>query len=403
MAVSLAELLLPQVILEVVSRIREQQGRLGRWLGFQPNRYDPKEVALDGPNVVKGDVRNVAFRIFDHTRVVATAKAPNTGPAVIAPNPTGEVRIDCSRYHMKVPLSTEVLGNLSPIMGPNSQIDTGGQNYISQQIEYIHTRFNNVVELMSSGMMQDSLYFLQSGDNIYPQLAPLTAGQFGQQVPFQIPAGNKAQLNMLGTGNLIDLTWANPAAQIMKQIQKIKAAFAQLSGYPMTDVWINSLTWYNLISNTELRNLAGSANTPFAEYKDEPEKGMDGEPTGDRYAVLRAEPTVKFHITDEVLGTGADIDPVYATLPASALATLVKVVPDNQAWFCTEPNRRWTSLYHGGEYVVENPGMPMVLRRGYYYWKEWTTQPGGLDLIGLLNCIPMLKIPKVIAPASVIF
>jgi hypothetical protein len=400
MAVSLHELLQPQVILRVVSRIRPGQGRLGRWLGFQTSKYDPERVSLTGPNTVQGDTRYATFRIFDATRTVAQGRAPGTGPATIPVNPVGSVPVSCARFHMKIPLSYEELGNLSPIIGPNSVIDPGGQNYVQRMIGHIARRFNNVVELMASGMLQDNLFLNYQGDNIVATIGQLTGtNAFGFQVPFQVPAGNKSQLNMLGSGNLITVPWSNPNSLIIQQIMSIKAAFMQLSGYALTDVWVNSPTWYRVLVNTEVRNTAGSANTPFAEYDNVPERGFDGEPTGDFEAILRADPTITWHITDEVLVTNSDVDPSYGTAPSTA--TLTKMVPDNTAFFLTRPSPEWAQLYHGGEYVVENPGMPGVLRRGYHFWHEYVTQPSAVDLIGLLNAVPLLYVPKVIAPATV--
>jgi hypothetical protein len=184
-------------------------------------------------------------------------------------------------------------------------------------------------------------------------------------------------------------------------LMAIKAAFQQLTGYPLTDIWINSLLWYNVVTNTEIRNVGGSANTVFAEYINEPEKGMDGMPTGRYQAILRADPTITWHIDDEVLVLGSDIDSSYGTAPAAA--TLGKIIPDNLAIFCTKPDPLWTQLYQGGEYVVENPGVPGVLRKGYYFWREYVTQPSAVELLGLLNAVPLLYVPKIIAPGTVVF
>ena len=401
MAISLHELLQPQVILSVVSRIREKQNRLGKWLGFQADRFDPKTVSISGRNTVAGPTRYATFRLFDNTRVVAKARAPQTGPSTVAPNPVGDVRVAISRWHEKIPLFYEDLGNLSPIMGPNSQIDPGGQNYIQQQINFIAQQFNNAVEIMAAGMMRDDLWFLQSGDNWLAQLGQPTSGLFFQ-VPFQVPAGNKSQGNMLGTGNLISGSWKNTNTAIIQNLMAIKAAFAQLSGYPMRHVWINSLGWYNLLSNAEVQKFAGTANTPFAEYDFVPETGSDGLQVSDYAATLRADPTVVWHITDDVLVTGnTDIDPSYSTAPAAA--TIQKEIPDTLAIFTTDVSPLWTQLCYGGEYVVENPGMPGVLRQGYYFWNEWVTQPSACELIGLLNAIPLLYVPKIIAPLTVVF
>lgn len=401
MVASLHEILQPQVILDVVSRIRERQGMLGRWMGFQPNRYDPETVSLAGPNTVRGDTRYATFRLFDYTRVVAKGRAPGTGPATVAANPIGDVQVSCARFHQKVPLLYEELGNLSPLVGPNSQIDPGGQDYIQRQTRFIATQFNNVVELMTTGMIQDNLFFNFVGDDIMPSIGAISGAIPSFQVPFQVPAGNKAQLNMLGAGNIIDISWANQASAIMKHLSAIKVAFAQLSGYPLTDIWVNSNTWYNVITNTEIRNLAGSSNTGYAEFDMTEDNDFDGIPGGQYRAILRADPTINWHINNDVMVTNSDIDPSYATAPSTA--TIIKVVPDNMAFFMTKPSPLWTKMYHGGEYVVENPGMPGSLRSGYYFWREYVTQPSAVDLIGLMNAIPLLYIPKVVAPGTVIF
>ncbi len=400
MPATLHDFLQPQVILDVVSRIRRQRGRLSPWLGWQPDRFDPEALSLSGPNTITGPTRYATFRIDDFTRVVAKARAPGTGPATVAPNPMGEVTIRCARFHEKVVLYYEELGNLAKIAGPNSQVDRGGQDYLTRQIAKLAIKFSNAVELMASAFFQDNLYLQQKGDNWIAVLGNPGGNSF--QVNFQIPAGNKNQLNLLGAGNLITVPWNNVGAPVVGNLMAIKAAFAQLSGYTIQDAWINSLTWYSLIVNTEIRNLAGSANTPFAEYEMKPETGPDGKRTGEYVAVLRGDPTIRWHINDQVLVTGdTDIDPTYSTAPATA--NIQKTVPDGMIFLAPEPAPEWEKMYHGGEYVVENPGMPGALREGYYFWREYGTQPSVIDLIGLLNCIPLLFVPKAVAAANVIF
>ena len=105
----------------------------------------------------------------------------------------------------------EFLGNLSPIIGPNSQIDTGGQSYIARQTVHLAEKYNNTIELMTTGMFQDNLYFQLSGDNLLPVIGAPTGSNIGVQIPFQIPSGNKNQLNILGTGNIVLIGWQNVA------------------------------------------------------------------------------------------------------------------------------------------------------------------------------------------------
>ena len=390
--ISLHDLLTPQVILKAVSRIRKFQGRLGRWMGFQPMRFNPDNVSLEGPNVRYGDTRFASFRLDDVTRVVGKARAPGTGPASVAVNPVGDVRVSCARYHEKVRLLGEFIGNLSPIIGPNSQIDTGGQSYIARQITHLAEKYNNTIEIMTTGMLQDNFYFQLSGDNLLPVIGAPAAPNLGIQIPFQIPAGNKNQLNMLGTGNILQVGWQNSGAPLVKNCLQITAAATQLTGYQPRHSWCNSITWYNILLNTEVRNTAGSSNTPFAQYDRVPENAYDGMPMPEFSAMLRGIPWWTWHIADDVLVTGGDIDPTWA---ASSGTTTIKVCPDNTLMILPDPSPDWAELYHGAEYISENAGQPMTLKRGYTFWKEWVTQPSCIELISLMNAIPLLYVPKV--------
>lgn len=404
MTISLHSMLTPQVILKAVSRIRKMQGRLGRWIGFQPKRFNPDTVSLEGPNVRYGETRFASFRLDDVTRVVGKARAPGTGPASVAVNPVGEVRVACARFHEKVRLLGEFLGNLTPIIGPNSQIDTGGQSYIARQTMHLAEKYNNTIELLTTGMFQDNLYFQMSGDNLLPVIGAPTGSNLGFQIPFQIPSGNKNQLNMLGTGNIIQTGWQNVGAPILKNCMQINAAMTQLSGYQPEHVWMNGLLWYNVLLNTEVRNTAGSANTPFAEYDRVSEMAVDGMPQPEFAATLRGIPWLTWHIADDVVVTGGDIDPSWTQGAADVTAgrtTTIKVIPDNMAFFAPRPSSDWTELYQGAEYISENAGQPMSLKKGYTFWREWITQPSCIELIALMNCIPLLYVPKAIAPATV--
>lgn len=396
--VSLHDLLTPQVILKAVSQIRRFQGRLGRWVGFQPNKFNPDNVSLEGPNTRYGDTRFASFRLDNVTRVVGKARAPGTGPASVPVNPIGEVRVSCARFHEKVRLLGEFLGNLSPIIGPNSQVDTGGQNYIARQTTHLAEKYNNTIELLTMGMFQDNLYFQMSGDNLLPVIGAPTAPNLGFQIPFQIPAGNKNQLNMLGTGNIIQIGWQNVGAPLIKNCLQIQAAMTQLSGYQPKHFWLNSLSWYNVLLNQEVRNTAGSSNTPFATYDRVAEKAVDGEPQPEFAAELRGIPWAQWHIADDVIVTGTDVDPIWTSSSGGSYA---KVCPDNTVLITPEPGSDWVEMYQGAEYISENAGQPMQLKRGYTFWKEWVTQPSCIELIALMNCIPLLYVPKAVGFATV--
>ena len=386
---SLQVILVPQVVIEVITRIREGQGRLSRLFGMN----------LGGKNVTNIDGRYATFRIFDHTREPAFGRAPGSGPATISNQPIGQVPVQMARFHEKKVLDYEQLGNLSLLAGPNSQVDLAGQDYIARQEGDMAERINSAIELMVAGMVSYGAFYLKMvGENFIPFLAPPTSGNY-LTINFNVPAGNQNQLNFFGTGNVIDAPWSQPGTSILRQLMNLKAAFVQLHGRPLKDVLINSTTWYKLVTNTEIKNVGGSSITTFASYDQVKEKDMDGEETNAYQAVLRADPTITWHIIDDVLAIGGGGDPSYA----SGTATLVKEVPDNVAIFLPplESAKRWTKMVHGSEPVVEKDGEMPQIRKGLYCWNRPVCQPSGIELISLLNAMPILEVPKSLAIGTI--
>ena len=135
----------------------------------------------------------------------------------------------------------------------------------------------------------------------------------------------------------------------------------------------------------------------FAQYDRIEEKAMDGEIQPEFAAQLRGIPWITWHIADDVIVTGSDIDPVWSY----GGGTFVKVCPDNSLLLTPEPSPDWTELYLGAEYISENAGQPMQLKRGYTMWREWVTQPSCIELIALLNAIPLLYRPRAVVFANV--
>jgi hypothetical protein len=161
--------------------------------------------------------------------------------------------------------------------------------------------------------------------------------------------------------------------------------------------------WSNIVQNTSIRNTAGSANTPVAEYTMQDERGMDGKPTGRQTAILRGVPWITWHINNETLALGGEIDPINTQQGTALTATLYKKIPDTMAIFTAGADPSFASFYQAGEPVVENPGMPAVERRGYYFWHEYCTQPSVIELLALLNGVPALMNPLVFWPATCVY
>jgi hypothetical protein len=394
-AATLHDFLQPQVILDVVSRVKKGQGRLGRWLGLHYTGYDDDSNVLTGASMQESAVRHGTYRIFDRTRTVAQGRAPGTGPAWIAPQPIGEVNFTVARFHEKIRLDFEELGNLSPVIGPNSQVDPGGQDYLTRQAGFLAQRFNNAMEIMLAGMIRGTWYMKNVGENWIPVLTAPAAGTPYVTVNHQIPAGHLAQLDMLGAGSIIGTTWSNAAAPIISaDLPEMMEAYAQATGMVITDAWCNPTTWGYIINNTEVKNTAGSAQQPFEQYK-----FAEREDYPEWVAVLRGMPTIRWHIISEYIVADGGTDPSYT----AGTGTLTPIIPANTVLFTPPPDPEWVDGIWYGEYISENPGQPAVKKPAYWFWHEWITQPTAVELIGLMNAIPRLRIPKALVAPTVIF
>ena len=400
MAVSLQEILDVQLVLDVFSKTRAGGGPVGRWLGFQMDRVNPENVSIGGKNTKQGDIRSFLLRISNNPRTVMQIRAPSTGPASVPTNPMGQTTVTCARFHEKIQLDCEQLGNLSPIIGPNSVIDTGGQSYIALQEKAMAMRGNSTIEAVSAGMIRGQFYVKTvSGDRSYVVLTQPTSGNY-YTVSSNLPAGNTGFLNMLGTGNLITASLDNPNAPFITMLAGIKQAYARLTGFVMTDIWLDGPEWTKVTTNNQVRQTAGTSETPFAEFSRVMDNsGYDRMPPGenDYYGMLKGDPTVRFHMSDFSITTGGDVDPINTGSNAISLASYDPVIPSNTMIFSATPDMSWTFMYMGAEYIIENYGQNMNLKRGWATWHEMRTQPSAIEILSLLNIIPVLENPYLIA------
>ena len=399
MVATLQDLLMPPTILDVVSRVRKGQGMFSRWLGLHQSGFDDGRGVLVGPALEQTDSRYGTYFIYDRTRTVAQARSPNTPPATISPKPVGRVSYAIPRFHEKIRLEAELLAHLGTF-GPNVPVKDRGRDYVGRVLDYMAQRMNNTVELMVAAVLRGHIFFRNSGDDWFPTLTAPAAGVPSVDVNYQLFAGNQNQLNMLGAGNIITVSWADPNAPIVSNdLPKIAEAMAKLSGYALTDAWVGPTVWGQIITNTEVIQTAGSANQPFEYQRFENTPG--GAQANQWVSVLRGYPTIRWHVGNDYFIADGNLDPTPAS---TSVGTLTPVIPDNTVVFTPEPSPEWIDGLWYAEYVSEQVGMPARPAPSYYtYWNEWITQPSTVELIGLMNFLPRLRIPKALVSAVVIF
>jgi hypothetical protein len=360
---TLEQLVATPVITEEVSRIKTPQSRLSRWLG----------MSVGGQHTSDLGGRYFSWDIFDRTRKTAPFRAPGSPPGLMTPSPIGNVSGVFPRIHGKMRLTYERIWNNRPIGGMYNTVDAGGANYIKHQTDNFAQQFINTREFMVSRMLRGSFTIQKNGDD----WVPVDSGG-NLTVDYQIPASNKSKLNMLGAGDILGVSWDNPAAPILSNISAINAAFEQQHGFPLRHIWCSSIVWNYVLANTEVRALAGPVNTPFQRWE------RVDQDANEFTARLNGLPWIDWHIYDGGLDVG--------TTP-----TFAKLIDDTHAIFLPEPSSDWIEMLNGSEPVVERLGSPVINPMGFYVYSNNVAEPASVEITGIDNCIPALKVPKCVA------
>lgn len=376
---SIQEILRPITLTKTVSRIAASTQTVLSWMGMQPGGQN---------EVFYGHGREGTYHIFNHVRTAGLGRAPGTAAGRIARNPVARVPFVYARMHFEVSLLAEELHNLAKIDDPRMR-DEAGSTYIKMQMRSPGERAGNWRTQMVVGMLRDSLYIHESGDDwyfTYESSGGLT------QVPFGMPSGNKDQLDMLGAGSIIDASWANAGANIPMHLGKINAAFQQLMGGRLTDIHCTFNVWDNVTSNDFVAAKAGIANAPFETFERKVGEGPDGTPINEYTGRLRIAPGVTWHISDDGLEIGA---------PGSEAFT--KHWGDNNAVFMNSPASGIYSMYQGSEPIAEYDGGPETVRIGLSSWSKKTSNPTATEIFTLDNALPVNHIPASVAYGTVVF
>lgn len=376
---SIHDILRPIVITKIVSQIAASSSRLLMSLGMGPG--GPLERPVGG--------RSAQFDVFDNVRTVGAGRAPGAPAGTRARRPVNTVPFTFPRHFERVFIDAETVHNLRAIGGPASARDEAGQEYIRRQSIPPAQRLANWRTAMIVGMLRDSLHIVRDGDDWYPQYSS-SGAMF--QMNFGMPAGNKNQLNMLGSGNIIDVSWANPAANIPAQLLAINAAFEQIAGSNLARVYCNSNLWSKVIVNDYVAAGHGIANPPFRRFTRVMGERPDGKEVVEHVGELLSVPGVEFIIMDEGLEIGA---------PGSEAFT--KHFPDENAAFLPNPNNDTFEMLLGSEPVAEYDNAPWQIKMGAASWSKTSFNPTGWEMFTLDNALPVPYVPKAYAWGTVVF
>lgn len=366
---SIPEMLAPTVINAVVSELQVENTQFQNVFG---GPFNSRAVDKGG--------RFFGWDVFNATREAARGRAAGEPHGRRKAQKVDTVTGRFPRVAEGIELKYEEIHNQRRIGGPASEIDKRGADYITRQEAFLKQVYSNHVEMQWAAMLRGKLFFTINGDDLLPVLDEPASGEY-ETIDFRIPAANKligpsfaAGLDPLATGtNIITATWSNSATDIPKQIYGIDEAMTVLSGFRLRHVFCRTSVWINVLNNTAVRSLAGTAVQPF-QYVNQ------GESLGKESftAVLAGIPWVQWHVCNEVV-----------TVDGST----VRLLPDDYCAFVPEPSAQWYEYWNGSEIVVPWVGMPAFEAYGPYFWAVPKAQPAGYEIMGVHNGIPALTNP----------
>lgn len=370
---SVQQILQPITFTKVVSRISAASSQFLNTFGMQPG----------GPNERNyGHGRSGSYKIFNNVRTVALGTAPGSPAAKRSRNPVGEVPFVYPRMHQQMSLLYEEIHNFAKIDDPK-QRDIAGESYIRRQMMKPVQEATNWRTALLVGMLRDSLYFHELGQNWYPSYTSTNAMM---QVEFQMPAGNKSQLNILDSaGNsihgssIIDVPWDSAGANIPLQIQTADAALFRRCGVHIETVMLRTKQWMNVVNNRYVAAASGVANPPFQLFERQVGVNPDGSPFMAKTGKVNALPGIEFIINDEGVDIGNPND-----------ATWAYHIGENEAFFL--PNVNSPDLFEGliaSEPIAERDDGPISVKTGQAAWTTVKSNPTTYEAFILDNFFPI--------------
>lgn len=375
---ALQSLLSPQVLTKVISQKAKTSDWLINLMGLGPG----------GKNeVYEGHGRQGAFNIFDHTRKVALGRAPGTAAGRSAGNPMGQTLFTYPRMHDSLSLPAEILHNLSKISDPAVR-DKSGADMIARQTDYLGEKSANWRKAMLIGMLRDSLYYTVDGDDVKFSYSS------GIQINFQMPAGNKTKLDMLGEGDIIAVSWSNADCDIPDHLGKINRAFQRLCGGRLAGALITHQIFNYIRRNNVVQEEHGTSMPPYLRYEVLDVEVSPGKTMKNVLVVeLRSFPGCTFYVTDEVIDLGYD-----------STESLQPIVPDNKGiFFGFEPGDPVVQCYQGSEPIAEYDGAPENEKIGFAAWSVKRSNPTATELFTLDNALIVNHIPKALAVGTLVY
>lgn len=372
MVASIHDILRPRTFTKVVSRVAAASSQVLNFVGMQ----------VGGPLERNyGHGREGSYHIFNNVRTVAVGTAPGSPAARRSRQPVGRVPYVYPRMHQQLSLLYEEIHNFAKIGDPFNR-DIAGTDYITRQMRKPAQEAANWRAALVVGMLRDSLYIHEYGLAQYPSYSSSGASY---QLAFQLPAGNKDQLNILDKddttsingGDILDASWDNSSTNIPEQINKVDAALFRRTGNHLSTIMCRYDLWDKVTNNDYVAAGHGISNPPFQTYSRTVGRNPDGSPFQARFGRINKVPNVEFFINDEGMDVGDPESPTWQYHIESGKALFLPTLT--------------TDLFEGciaSEPIAEYDNGPVTIKTGMAAWTTVKSNPSSYEAFVLDNFFP---------------
>lgn len=346
-----------------------------------PNPFPPAFFAVD--QTVDGDTGE--YRVFSGSRTNATISPYG------APSKNRQLR-EIGIKAVKLLHSVENI--VLPVKDYVNLLDYNdlakqklGIDEVSRQIrEARFTQDNLRISALTSMLFNGQIYYDNLGNLLPSNTGALTT------VDYAVPAGNKNQLDVFGTGNpIISTAWSNTAATIDKQIQALHQAAVELTGYELKHAFYGKNIPNYLTSNAGLGNYFFHA-------------AYDADAYGPQYLATADIPNPLLGLTWHK---------AYQSFFYDQYGVRQTLVGDDQVVFTPEPSTAWIGFLEGTYPVptkagIVTPAEPTVAmsyetRAGMFAYGMASADPPTAKIVYGDTFLPVLKVPSAIFIATVKF
>ena len=270
-----------------------------------------------------------------------------------------------------------------------------GIQEVTRQVRAFRANFDNLrVAALTSLLFKGAIYSDGRGN-----LLPTAAGA-RTLAAFDVPPAHTGQLDPLGTGAaILSTSWDDPAADVDRQLLDLRQAAARVSGYPLRYAFYGKNVPAHLTNNAKLANYFAHGVTTTA---------------GDGAAATAYLSTAE--VPSPLLGF--TWRPAYDAFFEDADGVLQPLVGDNQIAFTPEPTPDWIGWLEGTYPVPTTVGTAaggatadaaqslragVTTAAGLFAYGVLSTDPVTVKMVAGDTFLPVLKVPKAVFIATVVF